>query len=106
MTEIIRGTTPTIQYYFSTVNPSLLEIAILKLSQSGNVIIQKGLDSANISGKSISWTFSQEETLLLNENRVLNVTLDWLLNDGTRGAAKKAILDVTSSGTNEVISSE
>lgn len=105
MNSIITGTTPIIRYIFKTIDPSNLDVAILKVSQSGEAVIVKNIDDGIIDNvtRSISWKLTQEETLGLNVKYMANVSLDWLLNDGTRGAGKTANLKVEPSATNEVI---
>ena len=64
MDEIIRGTTPTITFSFSSVRPSDISAAYLTIScLGGTALVERELDSATVSSSSISWTLTQEETL-------------------------------------------
>ena len=102
MEELIKGTTPTIKYSFSTVDVSDIVVALLKVTQK-DIQVQKTLADANIDGNAMEWVLSQEDTLALKENQYAMITLDWLLNDGTRGAGKTEIIKVIPSGTDEVL---
>lgn len=102
MEQLIKGTTPTIRYSFSTVTVSNIVVALLKVTQKG-VQIQKNLTDAEVQAKALEWVLTQEDTLALKDNQYAMITLDWLLADGTRGAGNTAIIKVVPSGTNEVL---
>lgn len=100
--RIVRGTTPTIRYTFSTIDVNNIIVAKLILEQ-GNTVIEKDLSDATVGETYVEWTLSQEETLMLNEKPNCLVRLDWKLQDGTRGIGKTANADVTSSAVNDVL---
>jgi len=102
--EIVRGTTPTIRYTFSTVDVADITTAILMIKQNGAKVIDRGLDTATIGTAYLEWKLTQAETLKLTEDILADICLDWLLNDGTRGIGKTATVQVSSSAKNEVIS--
>ena len=85
MAKIIRGTTPTITYNFSTVNVANITTAYMTIKTNCGVIIKKSLTDATVGEKSLSWTLSQEDTIAVAGDAALMV--NWKLNDGTRGAS-------------------
>lgn len=104
MGEIIRGTTPTITFSFSFVQPSDIAVAYLTITGlCSDLVIERELDSATVSSNSISWTLTQEETLLLVVGMIVQVLCDWKLSDGTRGRSKAATYRVGETAKNEVI---
>lgn len=104
MDEIIRGTTPTITFSFSSVRPSDISAAYLTISGIYNTdSVSRDLDSATVSSDSLSWTLTQEETLRLTAGGPVQVLCDWKLSDGTRGRSKAATLKIGDTGKNEVI---
>ena len=86
MAEIIKGTTPTITYTFASVAVTDIDVAILTIKRNGAIKVEKQLDTATVDAekKTISWTLSQAETLSVAGTAEL--MLNWLTNDGTRGA--------------------
>ena len=66
MTAIIRGTTPTIKYTFSVVDPADFSEAILTIKDSRKQEkLRKTLDTATVGTDYVEWTLTQEETLSL-----------------------------------------
>ena len=104
MEEIVRGTTPTIKYTFSTINTSNLTVAKLVIQNTNDSLVEKDLSAATIGTGYIQWVLPQSDTLALPDASYVTVKLDWLLNDGTRGIGKTIDLKVSSSAVNEVIS--
>jgi len=102
MAEIVRGTTPTIQYTFSRINPANITTAYLTVTQDGVTIVERGIDTMSLGNEDIAWTFTQEETLSMKATEI-RVMLNWLLQDGTRGASKKAKILVQDNDKAEVI---
>lgn len=98
--EIIRGTTPTIQFSFSTINAEDITVAYLVISQNGNTVIERS-DGEVIDGK-LSYTLTQDETLALNTKQFAKVSLDWKAG-ATRGRSKVFEASVQNSNKNEVI---
>ena len=101
MDKIIRGTTPTIQYTFNSVNVANIAVAFLTVKSGGDIVIEKYLQDATVGAKTLSWTLTQEETLALDD--VISVMLNWRLQDGTRGASAESRLYVRDNHVEEVI---
>lgn len=106
MQQMIKGTTPTIKYSFSTVDVADITVALLKVSQVNGAVISKDLAAATVGSNYLEWLLSQEDTLSLKEGKYAKITLDWLLDDGTRGAGNSAVVKVVESGTNEVLTDD
>lgn len=102
MAAIIRGTTPTIEYTFKTVNVDNIVTAYLTIMQRGVVIIEKDLSQADIGEKSLSYSLSQEETLSLAIGKA-SMMHNFVLGDGTRGASDEVEVDIERNHKNEVI---
>lgn len=100
---IIRGTTPTIKYTFRTIEVGNIAVAILTVSQSGEVVIEKNIAAGMVGEDNIFWTLTQLETLSLKPNVRVEIRLNWKLQDGTRGASKRAIVSVEDNEISEVI---
>lgn len=102
MANIIKGTTPTIQYTFKTVDVSIITVAILTIKQGGTVVIEKTLEAAVVGESKISWRLTQEETLALLVGTV-TMMLNWVTSDGTRGASAKDMVVIEGNHIEEVI---
>lgn len=102
MNEIIRGTTPTIQYTFSVVAVSNINKAFLTIKAGGSVVITKDIIDAEVGQKSLSWTLSQADTLKLTFPECA-IMCNWILNDGTRGASKETIVHISENHLAEVV---
>lgn len=96
MVKIIIGTTPAIKYKFSIVDPADFTEAILTIKDSRKQEkLRKTLGTATIGTDYIEWTLTQAETLSLGTGSALSMMLNWLTNDGTRGAsAEEAVVAV------------
>lgn len=103
MAQIIRGTTPTLEFTYRDITVSDITTAILTLSQSGQIVIEKDLTSATVGEDTISWELTQEETLSLNGAKNVKVICDWVLASGVRGRSNILIADVGEPGKDEVI---
>ena len=103
MANIVRGTTPTIRYTFSTIDVADISVAKLVIKQYGSNKIEKELEDSTTGENYIDWKLSQSETLGLTEGATAVIGLDWLLSDGTRGIGNSVGAMVTSSSINEVI---
>ena len=101
--QIFRGTTPTIIFTFTSINPSDIETAYLVLKQGGEIVLEKGIDSAEKTESTISWLLSQEDTLLLTRDKPAEVYCDWRLISGLRGVSEAAQAKISDSGKDEVI---
>lgn len=100
---IIAGTTPTIEYTFSTVPVANITTAIFTIKQNGQAVIEKTLADATIGEDKISWTLSQEDSLSLSLTKTTKAYLDYVLTDGTRGAGITQNVNISEAGINEVI---
>jgi len=87
---ITRGTTPTIQYRFKTVDVTDLVVADMRIKQKC-VVIDKALSDATVvhdeSNNYLSWTLTQAETLSLNAFDNLEIQCRWKLDSGVTGAS-------------------
>ena len=102
MANVIRATTPTIKYAFKVVSVSDIVAAYLTIKQDGETIIERDLASATVGDDYLSWTFTQQETLQMATGKV-TLMLNWLTNDGTRGASEKSTVVIEGNYKNEVI---
>lgn len=100
---IIKGTTPTIEYTFSEVDPAEMTAAVFSVKQIGQTVIEKDLTTATISEGKMSWTLTQTESLSLAAGVLTEIYLDYVLQDGTRGAGVTTPANVQPAGKNEVI---
>lgn len=102
MTQIIIGTTPTITYTFRVVSPADLTKAILTIKCNGQIILEKTLADATVGENSLSWTLTQEETLLIG-TRSCKMMLNWVTHSGKRGASTETTIAGVSNHVKEVI---
>ena len=102
MNKIIIGTTPTITYRFKVVDVSEITVAILTIKERGVNIIEKTLSDATIGENSLSWTLTQEETLSIGA-RTATMMLNWVTEDGTRGASEQVFITGGDNHIREVI---
>lgn len=102
MAQIIRGTTPTLQYTFNTVTVANIAAAYLTIKQNNQILLQKDLTAATVGAKTLSWTLTQQDTLTIAAGQ-MSVMLNWKLQDGTRGASETSIVMVSSNHIEEVI---
>lgn len=100
--EIIRGTTPTISFTFSDVDITDIDSANMYVKQTGQIVISKSIEDATIGEDGLSFTLSQEDTLLLTSKTSAVIVLDWLSGE-TRGRSKTAKADVGEPGLDEVM---
>lgn len=98
--SIIRGTTPAFKYEFSKVSVTDISAAYLTIV-GGDTRLTKELADAYIGDRDITWILGQEDTLSLPDR--VEVMINWILNDGTRGACEAAVIPVLSNHINEVI---
>ena len=102
MYNIIVGTTPTITYNYKTVSPSDFRTAILTIKSAGAIIIEKTLSDAVVWESSLSWTLSQEETLLLGTNTA-KMMCNFVTFSGKRGASEETTITGVTNHVREVI---
>ena len=88
MASIIRGTTPTIKYTFSTINVEDITTAYLSI-KGATSSLEKSLTEATVGEDFIAWTLTQAETLALGD--CISIMVNWLLENGTRGASNKSV---------------
>ena len=103
MTSIVRGTTPTITFEFSSVDVSLITVAYLTIKNATTTVLSKDITSATKTATTMSWTLSQQESFLLTAGQVVNVCCDWKLSTGTRGRSVVLPCKVEDTGKGEVI---
>lgn len=102
MATIIRGTTPTLKYTFTSVQVSEISVAYLTIKQADEIIVRKALDAAVVGDGSISWTLTQTETLAVVPGQA-EAMINWRTSDGTRGASFKTIVAINRNHIEEVI---
>lgn len=102
MANVIRATTPTITYQFSVIDVTDISVAYLTITQGGKTIVEKDLTTATVGEDTLSWTFSQAETLAIRAGQAFTM-LNWRLADGTRGASKREALIIEDNDKDEVI---
>ena len=105
MIELIKGTTPTIQFVFSAINVAEIETAFLIVKQFNRNVIEKSIDEADIDteSNSLEWELEQQDSLKLSARDEAVICCDWKLQDGTRGRSNVVECRVTLSGKDEVI---
>ena len=76
-----RGTTPTLQFKlpFSAENIEVLNIAF---AQKNNVVLEKGLEDAEIEGDTVNVTLSQEDTLAFDADISVEMQIRCRNTDG------------------------
>ena len=105
MDKIIIGTTPTFKFVFNSVDPQDIVIAYMTIMKNGQIIIEKTLQEAVVEENSVSWSLSQEETLRIGACNA-SVMLNYVLNNGIRGASGVSKIVGVTNHINEVISNE
>lgn len=83
--EIIRGTTPTLIFTFSEIEPSDISVCYLLIKQYGQTVIEKTLADGVVSEDGLSFTLTQSDTLALSTTYSAQVLLDWKTSGGVRG---------------------
>lgn len=108
MIKIVIGTTPTIKYTFSVVDPADFAEAILTIKDSRKQEkLRLTLDDGAVVGTDyIEWTLTQEETLSLGTGSTLSMMLNWLTNSGVRGASAEETVMTVNNHIREVMSDE
>lgn len=100
--ELIRLTTPTIQFTFKDIDTAQIEKAYLVI-KNRQAIIEKAMDEATVTQGMLEWKLTQQESQRLKVGEKVKIYCDWLLKDGTRGRSKTAEYMVADTGKNEVI---
>lgn len=102
MAQIVIGTTPTIIYKFSIVDPQDFIAAELTIKNKNSILLKKELTDATIGEDSIAWTLTQEETLGLGTGS-LTMMLNWLTGSGTRGTSREINVQAMNNHVREVM---
>ena len=104
MVKIVIGTTPTIKYKFSIVEPADFTEAIMTIKDSRKTEkLRKTLNEATVGTDYVEWTLTQEETLSLGTGSALSMMLNWLTTSGTRGASAEEAVMIVNNHIREVI---
>ena len=77
-----RGTTPTIRFDLSVINPSEIVVAFLTISQFDQKLVEKDFTDAATGQKYIEWNLSQEDTLKLGQTGEVEVQARYRTSDG------------------------
>ena len=88
MSEITRGTTPTLPFYFSVIDVSKIVTATMTIKQDDSQIVKKTLETAEVGDDYIQWNLTQEETLLLDEKLYCQIQCKYKLEDGTVSSSR------------------
>lgn len=100
---IIKGTTPTIKYTFSTINTADITAAVLSIKQYEKTVIEKDLSTATVEQGTMSWTLTQQESLRLKKKVPAMIYLSYLLMDGTRAEGQSEEVTIEPTGKEAVI---
>lgn len=102
MAAIIVGTTPTIKYTFSSIDPENIVAAYLTIKKGSGIVLEKNLSDAVLDETGIMWALTQSDTLAVGTGDA-KVMLNWLLTDGTRGASAEKEIRFAGNHKPEVI---
>ena len=107
MENLIRGTTPGIEVDFSDVTEvefSNITDAVLTINAGGTNVIEKFLADmvVNPTDKTITYFFSQEQTLALSQYDSVHIEMD-IIADGKRLRAATIDTGVDNTNYNEVL---
>lgn len=91
--QVLRGTTPTIRFQYSTVDVENITEAYQTIRQLGNVTIEKKLEDARTGEDYIEWDQSQTDTLSLRTG-TCEVQCKFKLLDGTVGGSNIYTIEV------------
>lgn len=104
MVNIVIGTTPTIRFNFSIVNPTDFTEAVFTINNFDKIeILRKTLDTATVGDGYIEWILAQNETLQLDVGKSFSMMLNWLTNSGVRGVSIKESINVVDNHIREVM---
>lgn len=104
MVRIIIGTTPSIHYNFNVVDPEDFTAAYLTIKDAeGTEVLRKALADAEVGSTSIEWKLTQAETLSLEVGEKYSMMINYVTNDGTRGASATELLICDDNHIREVI---
>ena len=77
-----RGTTPTIRFNLSVINPSEIVSAVMTIAQFGTNVVEKEFDTATVGESYIEWNLSQSETLSIKQPGEAEVQARYRTLDG------------------------
>lgn len=101
MSEIVRGTTPTVTY--SIPFPvDMLDVGYVTVKQGQNVIIEKELSACHCNGNTVSAKFTQEDTLSLESGCNTKIRLVVKTLGGDRLETKDTTVTVLDTHKDEV----
>ena len=80
---IYGGTTPTHKFTLPIDTEDVSVVRVLYAPKAGHPILIKTKDSCTLEGNTVSVRLTQEDTLLLDNEKAVVVQLRVLLNDGT-----------------------
>lgn len=100
MIEIIKGTTPTIKYTYTNINPSTFTVALLTVKRNNTVLVERDLTTATIDGMTIAWTLTQAETLSVDGKAEIMCNF---VSAGIRGASKRTAVEFTTNHKEKVL---
>lgn len=97
MASILQGTTPSITFNISEDDFAVTDVTKLELVlQNGPTILRKGLTDVSVDAEanSITYTFTEAETLALKPQNALNYQLRFAFQDGSIVGTRKASVRV------------
>lgn len=103
MAQIIRGTTPTLEFTFSDITVGNITTALLVAKQDSAAVFEKDLTAATVGEHSISWTLTQTDTFKFKSARAAEIVCDWKTDSGVRGRSNILKVDIGEPGKNEEI---
>lgn len=107
MSEILQGTTPTLRININTSDFLVTDVVKLEfyISNNNKKIIH-GLSDMDVDSESnsISYTFSEEETIKMNPRYPLKYQLRFMFADGSIVGTKKGELTISDLESTEVMS--
>lgn len=102
MNKIVVGTTPKIRWRFSKISVSDIVKATMTIKRYGTNVVVKDIDSAIINDDEITYSLSQSETLDIGVG-TCEIMLNWVTNNGVRGASGITHIEFTKNHINEVL---
>lgn len=102
MDKLFVATTPSISYKFKVVPVENIVTAVLTCKKDDEILIRKTLSDATVGTDTLTFTFTQEDTILLGVGRT-KVLLNWVTDGGTRGTSNEMLIDFRSNHIEEVL---
>lgn len=103
MDIIARGTTPTIKWNLTSIDPASISRGYLVLMQDAKVIVTKDLSQSVLGDGYLEWTLAQEDTLLFSEASLVSAVCDVVTANGTRVRSPEVKYRVVKAGYEGVI---